>query len=85
MFDCFFFSSVNYCRDHESSSFVSIVVDREFIVNVDFSRESIKIHIVREFLEVRMFARAFLFREFDKICNDRIVVHKLFLVIVDIV
>ena len=50
MFRCFFFSSINYCRDHESNNFVLIVVDREFIVNVDFSRKSIKIQIVREFI-----------------------------------
>ena len=84
VFCCFFVNSINYCYDHESSNFVSIVFDREFIVNVDFSRKSFKIHIICEFIRIRMFVCAFLFREFDRI-DDRVVNYELFLVVIDIV
>ena len=52
MFDCVFFNLINHCRNHEKNDFVSINVDRKFIVNVDFSNKSIKIHIICEFIEI---------------------------------
>ena len=84
VFCCLLVNSINYCCDHESSNFVSIVVDCEFIVNVDFSRKSFKIHIIRELIRIRMLVYAFFFRKFDRI-DDRIVNYELFLVIINIV
>ena len=60
---------------------MSIVIDREFVVNVNFSRKSFEIYIIREFIRIWIFDWKFFFRKFDNKVDNRIVIDRFLLVI----